>query len=176
MPLASGSPYTVTTTATNSCGAGSQNWTLTVDPNAPTINPIANANAVCGAPFTSVAPSTTPGGVAPISWSLVSSQTGMTIDSATGVISWPNPVAAGSPFTITVQASSADGCGDSSPQSWQLGVVLGDFDADGLVTELDIDSFANNLLSDSPICAGDVNDDGVADGNDISAFNAALGL
>jgi hypothetical protein len=100
----------------------------------------------------------------------------MTIDASTGAVTWANPIATGSPFAISVQADSAGGCGTSSPQIWQLGVVIGDFNADGLVTDADIDGFVNTLLADTSICAGDLNGDGFVDGNDIAAFDAALGL
>ncbi|HUN81649.1 MAG TPA: putative Ig domain-containing protein, partial [Phycisphaerae bacterium] len=126
-PSTTGSPFTITTTATNSCGSGSQNWTLTVNPNPPTIG-ASNAAAICGASFTSAAP-TVSGGVSPLSWSLVSGPSGMTINSATGAVSWPNPVTTGSPFTISIQAASNGHCGSAST-SWQLSVVAGDFTGD----------------------------------------------
>ena len=174
-PLTGGSPYTITTQATNDCGSGSQNWSLTVNPNPPAIDPISNAFAVCGTSYASPAP-TTSGGAAPLSWTLLTGPAGMTIDASTGAVTWPSPVATGSPFVISVQADSANSCGTSSPQNWQLGVVIGDFDADGLVTDADIDGFVNSLLLDTSICAGDLNGDGFVDGNDIAAFDAALGL
>ena len=176
-PVTTGSPYAITTTATNACGNNSQSWTLTVGANAPTINSIANGFAVCGSPYTSPAP-TASGGVSPLTWSLVSGPAGMTIDSSKGAVSWVNPIATGSPFTVTVQASSAGGCGSSPPTSWQLGVVIGDFDGDGLVSVADVPGFVNDLLSDpgSQICAGDLNGDGNVDGLDIQALVTALGL
>jgi hypothetical protein len=174
-PDTSGSPYTITVEATSSfgCGSDTKTWMLTVNPNPPSYS-YPNAFAVCGSPYTSAAP-TVSGGTPPLTWTLVSGPAGMTIDSSTGVVSWPNPDATGSPYTITVQADSASSCGSSS-QSWQLGVVLGDFDADGLVTEADIPGFVADLLATTPICAGDVNNDGLVDGNDIRPFETALGV
>ena len=175
-PFQSTQQITVQASSANGCGVSTPiSWNLTVDPNAPTINPIGDAFAVCGQSYSSPAPSVT-GGATPLTWSLNPGPAGMTIDPSTGVVSWPNPIATGSPFLISVQADSAGGCGTSAPQTWQLGVVVGDFNSDGLVTETDVDGFANNLLLDVPICAGDVNGDGLVDGNDIAAFNLALGL
>ena len=175
MPVMTGTPYTITTIATNSCGNGSQNWSLNVNPNTPAINSIPGAFAVCGAAYTSPAPTAT-GGSAPLSWSLVSGPAGMTINSSTGAVSWPSPTATGSPFTVSVKASSANNCGSSSPMNWQLGVVVGDFDANGLVTDADIAGFVDDLLLDAATCAGDLNGDGFVDGNDIAVFDAALGV
>lgn len=175
VPVMTGSPYTITTKATNDCGTGSQTWQLTVNANPPTINPIQNTYATCGASYTSAVPTTT-GGAAPFTWALDSGPSGMTIDGATGAVSWPNPVATGSPFTVTIHADSANGCGSSSQVSWSIGVVIGDFTNDGLIKSDDIDPFASNLLLDSPVCAGDLNGDGLVDGNDIAPFIAALGL
>jgi hypothetical protein len=176
-PLANGSPYTITVKADSAggCGSDSKSWNLTVNPSAPSIDAIADAFATCGAAYTSPPP-TVSNGAAPLTWTLLSGPAGMTIDSATGVVNWPNPVADGSPFAVSVQVDSAGSCGTSSPQNWQIGVVIGDFDQDGLVTEGDIDGFANNLLLDSPVCGGDLNGDGAVDGNDIQAMLQALGV
>lgn len=175
VPVTGGSPYSITSNATNGCGSNGSTWTLTVNPNPPTINAISDTFATCGAAYTSAAPTTT-GGSAPLAWTLDSGPSGMTIDGATGAVSWPNPIATGSPFTVTIHADSANGCGSSAQASWSIGVVIGDFNNDGLVKEDDIPAFADNLLLDSPVCAGDLNGDGLVDGNDIAAFDAALGL
>jgi hypothetical protein len=174
-PLTTGSPFTITTKATNSCGESSQPWELRVNANPPVVKPIADDFAVCGAAYTSAAPSAT-GGAAPLAWNLVSGPAGMSIDGGTGAVTWPSPVAAGSPFTVTVEAASAFDCGTSGTQSWQVSVVIGDFDADGLVTESDLPGFVDDLLAEVPICAGDINGDTLVDGNDITAMLAALGL
>lgn len=170
------SPYSITVQAdsANGCGADSKSWMLTVNGSTPSINSIADAYAICGALY-SLTPTTT-GGAAPLTWTLLAGPAGMTIDASTGQVTWPSPTPTGSPFTVTVQAASVNNCGTSSPRSWQLGVVIGDFDADGLVTVNDIPGFADNLLLDVPVCAGDLNGDGFVDGNDISAFDAALGV
>lgn len=174
VPLTSGSPYSITINATNNCGSGGQTLNLTVNPNPPTVNPMSNAFATCGLAYISPTP-TTSGGSAPLAWTLDTGPAGMTIN-GNGSVSWPSPVATGSPFTVTIHADSANGCGSSSQVSWSIGVVIGDFTNDGLVTEADIPAFADNLLQDSPVCAGDINNDGLVDGNDIAAFDAALGL
>ena len=97
------------------------------------------------------------------------------INSSTGIVNWPSPTAIGSPFTVTLQASSAGGCGISAPQSWQLGVVIGDFDGDGLVTINDITGLVNDLISASPTCAGDLNGDGKVDVADLALFDYYAG-
>jgi len=172
-PDLSGSPYTLTTMATDGCGNASRTWTLTVNPNSPSINPSPDAFAVCGVAYTGPTP-TAIGGISPLTWNLVTGPGGMTIDPSTGVVSWPNPFVTAQ--TVVLQASSAGGCGLSRRSSWHITVVAGDFDADGVVGETDIPAFVDNLLQDSPTCAGDLNGDSLVDGNDIASFDAALGL
>src|SRR5689334_21125847 len=42
------------------------------------------------------------GGAYPFTYSLTTAPSGMTIDAATGIISWPNPTTSGSPHSVTV--------------------------------------------------------------------------
>lgn len=174
-PVITGSPYTVTVVATNSCGNDSQSYQLTVDPNPPTVTPIADTAAVCGSLWTSSAPSAS-GGVLPYTWSLVGvPPAGMTIDSSTGIVSWPNPLVSGAPYGVMVQASSASGCG-GGVAFFQLTVRVGDFNGDGLVSTLDVPSFVDHLLglSSSANCAADMNGDGFVNGDDAQLFVGAL--
>src|SRR5262249_22072452 len=149
-----------------------RNWTLTVNANPPTINPIANASTVCGTPYTSPAP-TTSGGTGTITWTLLSGPAGMTINPSTGAVTWSNPLASSSAYVIRVQAGTA--CGNAS-RSWQLTVARGDFNGDGVRTASDIPTFVNDLLgiSSTALCAADVNGDGIVDALDIQAFIAGL--
>jgi hypothetical protein len=57
-------------------------------------------------------------GAPPITWSLVSGPNDMTIDPATGVVSWPNPTTQGSPFTVTIRAT--DGSSNTDDETWRL--------------------------------------------------------
>jgi len=71
---------------------------------APVIDPIAAQNAICGSPFTSSTPATS--GTGPFTWTITAgAQPGMTVN-ASGVVSWPNPVASASAYVITLQAAS----------------------------------------------------------------------
>jgi len=73
--------------------------------NAPVIDAIAGQNATCGSPFTSGTP--TAAGTAPFTWTIsAGGQPGMTINNATGVVSWASPVPSGSPYNVTLQAAS----------------------------------------------------------------------
>lgn len=57
-------------------------------------------------------------GTSPVVWSLVSGPTGMTIDTSTGVVSWPDPTPTGV-YTLTIRASNSQGSDD---ESWDLTV------------------------------------------------------
>lgn len=104
----------------NRYGTWIQSFTLASACTPPTVNAISNQNATCGVAFTSSTPSTS-AGTPPIAWSLSGSPpAGMTINSSTGVVSWPSPTTAGSPFTIQTTATNA--CG-SDTKSWTLTVA-----------------------------------------------------
>ncbi len=174
-PLTTGSPYTVTVVATNSCGSDSESYQLTVDPNPPTVTPIPDTATVCGSLWTSATPSAS-GGVPPYTWSLVGlPPVGMTINPVNGVVSWPSPLASGSAYAVMVQASSASGCGGGTA-FYNLTVRVGDFNGDGLVNASDVPAFIDHLLglSASANCAADMNGDGLINGDDAQLFVAAM--
>jgi hypothetical protein len=160
-------------TGTNTWSTWIASFTLAGCCPAPSISPISNAASRCGTPFTSSIPSAT--GAAPMTWSLPGGPAGSTINPATGVVSWSNPVSGPSPYTLTVQATNA--CGSAS-QSWQLTVKPGDFNGDGLVTFADVAGFLSALLLDPALqsCAGDLNLDGLVNGTDVAGFVQALGI
>jgi len=58
-------------------------------------------------------------GTQPVTWSLINSSSGMTINPETGFVSWPNPTALGSPHEIEILATNAAGYDD---ETWQLNV------------------------------------------------------
>lgn len=170
-PDPSGSPYSVTVQADNACGSDTDSFMLTVSGGAPVIADVPDHAALCGSAYTSPTPSA-PGGT--VTWSLVGAPpAGMTINSTTGVVTWPNAVASATPYTITIQATGA--CG-SDTESWLLTVRPGDFTGDGLVTTADLPEFVAHLLGQSTTrpCAADVNMDGQPDGLDIQAFLNSL--
>ncbi|RIK66566.1 MAG: hypothetical protein DCC65_09445 [Planctomycetota bacterium] len=136
----------------------------------PTIDPIADDASICSIAYVSSPPVAS--GTSPLTWSLGGTPPpGMTIDSGSGVISWPNPVASATPYSITVEADSNCGSGSDSVV-FQLTVKPGDFTGDGLVTDIDVPMFVDHLLevvATTP-CAADVNLDGFNDALDVQAF------
>ncbi len=92
---------------------------LTVSaPTPPVVTAIADDSVVEGVPYTGPTPSLS-SGTQPVTWSLAAGPAGMSIQSGTGVVSWANPVAAGSPHTITIRATNSAGSDD---ESWMLTV------------------------------------------------------
>jgi hypothetical protein len=118
---AAGSPHLITIRATNGAGSAEESWRLAVESQAapPLLDPIPDAQAPAGVPFTRPAPNLSRG-TPPIAWSLSAGPAGMTIDPATGTLSWPSPTAAGSPHAVTVQAANSAG---TDRQSFRLTVV-----------------------------------------------------
>jgi hypothetical protein len=167
-PLASGSPYTIQVSVSCPCGTDTKSFQLTVDPSPPVLSPIGDVILVCGAPYTSPAPSAT-GSSLPYGWSLSGEPAGMTIDPDSGVISWPSPAAAVTPYNVTVQVDGAGGCGSDST-SFSVTVIVGDYTADGLVDLDDVPGFVDNLLGVTDYCAGDLNGDGLVNGEDVQFF------
>ncbi len=136
----------------------------------PGIDPLADDSTVCSVAYTSATP--TASGTPPLTWSLGGSPpAGMTIDPDTGVVSWPSPVAALSPYNIVVEAASDCG-GGSDSASFDLTVAPGDFDGDGLITLADMTPFVEHLLELSGVtpCAADVDLSGQANGIDVQPF------
>ncbi len=111
-----GSPFTVTVRASNDEGQDQTSWLVRVM-TAPVIAPVANKVAVVGQPYTD--PLQLSQGGLPVTWSLVSAPAGMTIDATSGTVTWSNPVAAGSPFTVIARATNDVGWSDAS---WQVSV------------------------------------------------------
>ena len=86
---------------------------------APVVGSISNDSAQEGSPHTGLIPTLT-AGTQPITYSLITYPNGMTIDPETGVVSWTNPTASGSPHMITIRATNTAGYDD---ESWQLTVT-----------------------------------------------------
>ena len=120
-PTATSTPVTVTIRASNAQGQDDESWRLTVTapPTAPEIRPFTNQTIRAGAPYVGPEPALLRG-TRPVTWMLVSGPAGMTIDSTTGVVSWPSPTHVGSPFTVTLKVENAAG---SDQKSWSLSVL-----------------------------------------------------
>jgi WD40 repeat protein len=87
-----------------------------IDPQAPVIAEIPDGSVSVGDPYTGPTPAMVQG-VQPISWSLVTGPTGMTIDAGTGVVSWATAVEGVT--TVTIRATNTQGSDD---ESWLLNV------------------------------------------------------
>ncbi len=85
----------------------------------PTIANISNASIQEPNAYTGPTPSLTQGTL-PISWSLVASPSGMTINASSGVVTWSPSTATASPYTITIRATN---CAGANTKSWSLTVV-----------------------------------------------------
>lgn len=116
----SGSPHMITIRAANSSGFDDESWTLTVNQLTPLIFPIANESHPCGGSYDGPTPQLVNSEcMNPISWSLMTGPSGMTINSSTGVVSWLTPVIAGSPHVVTIRATNSTGFDD---ETWLLTV------------------------------------------------------
>lgn len=132
----------------------------------PDISPIANDSVACGAAYNSSAP--TVSGTPPFTWNLVAGPGGMSVN-PDGSVSWASPAASWTPYTVTVRAESTCGLG-ADQESWQLTVLPGDFDGDGVLGAGDISDFVDALVNPMGECPADVNLDTQVDGFDIQEF------
>ncbi len=90
---------------------------------APTIDAIPNESHPCGGPYTGPAPLlTNPACMTPVTWSLTTGPAGMTINPATGVVSWPTPTSVGSPHLVVIRATNDSGF-DEEPWSVVVGAI-----------------------------------------------------
>ena len=84
----------------------------------PLISPIPNDISVCGSAYSGPTPTlTSPATMLPVTWSLVTGPSGMTIDSATGIVSWPTTTLGA--HLIRIRATNSAGF-DNEP--WTLTV------------------------------------------------------
>ncbi|MCG8407015.1 MAG: putative Ig domain-containing protein [Phycisphaerales bacterium] len=97
--------------------------TLTVLQHAPEIDAISQEIVPCGQPYAGPTPTVSrPLNMAPLTWSLDSPPSGMTIDPGSGVISWPNPIQSPFLYQIIIRATNDAG---SVTQNFFLGVTSG---------------------------------------------------
>ncbi len=106
--------HTVTIRAAGTTGSDDETWVLTVQA-LPVIADVPDHSAVADSPY-SRSPTLTQGST-PVTWSLVSGPSGVTVNASTGAVAWPSPVVGAS--TITIRATNAIG---SDYESWTLTV------------------------------------------------------
>jgi hypothetical protein len=94
-------------------------FTVNIPGTGPTIDPIPDATtpSPAGTPYTGPLPTVT--GTPPFIWSLITGPFGMTIDPATGVVSWPNPTPPSSSHLVTIRVTNAQGYDE---ESWYVSV------------------------------------------------------
>ncbi|MGC8862174.1 MAG: putative Ig domain-containing protein [Armatimonadota bacterium] len=86
----------------------------------PVIADIPDAAVSEGTPYQGPTP-VLESGTLPVTWTLVTGPQGMTINPATGVVSWPNPQGSSVPYTITIRAANEAGF---DTETWQLTVPI----------------------------------------------------
>jgi len=116
-PIYSPTPYSITLRADNNCGSGEVTWLLTVVI-PPVIENIPDATIASGTVYTGPTPVLVQDTF--VTWSLIDKPTGMTINSSTGVVNWPNPTKTGSPHAVTIRATNQAGTDD---EIWLLTVL-----------------------------------------------------
>lgn len=151
-PIPSPFLYAIVVRATNGAGSATDTLFLGVNRALPQIEPIADEQLACGENYVGPLPVLTDADcMAPIlTWALDSGPAGMTIDFATGRVSWASAVPSASAYQVTVRAVNSEGSGS---QSWLLSVatINGDLDFDGSVGLSDL----SIVLSSFGSCSAD---------------------
>jgi hypothetical protein len=108
----SGSPYSVTISATNAGGTGSATLVITIKPAKPVITSLLTATGTVGVAFSYQITATNN----PTSFNATGLPSGLTVNTATGLISG-TPAAgtdAGSPYSVTISATNSGGTGSAT--------------------------------------------------------------
>jgi hypothetical protein len=108
----SGSPYSVTISATNAGGTGSATLVITIKPAKPVITSASTASGNVGVAFSYQITATGN----PTSFNATGLPSGLTVNTATGLISG-TPAAgtdAGSPYSVTISATNSGGTGSAT--------------------------------------------------------------
>ncbi len=136
-PIPSTFLYVVTVRATNGAGSTAQTLFVGVEPGMPALTTIADHATGCGGSYISPTPNLVdPTCMEPIiNWSLDAGPSGMTINNATGVVSWLDPIPSDTPYSVTIRATNAVGNGTTT---WRLTVLLGDADGSGILDLADL--------------------------------------
>ena len=141
------------------------------------VSPLGQHFATAGVPWQGAVPAVTrPLNAAPLVWSIAGSPpAGVTINDATGQLSWPSPVASQFQYMLFVRASNAAG---SDTEILYLGVdavdCVGDLNDDHMVNGQDLSLVLGFWGSSSPF--GDATGDGTVNGLDLAAVIAAWGV
>lgn len=158
-PVPSPFLYTIHLRATNSTGTSTQVVFVGVSVSVPQVFPIPDESVRCEKIYAGPTPALTdPDCMNPVTaWSLDAGPAGMTIDGATGVVTWNDPDSSPMPYTITIRAANASGSGTTT---WHLLYTRdGDLNRDGTVNLLDFATFAScfggSEAAPSPDCAAD---------------------
>jgi hypothetical protein len=161
--------YMVTVTANDGYHQGSDSFAWSV---APEISPtsLADQSTVVGTPVNIAVQATSNRGL-PLTYSASGLPAGLAIDPVSGVISGTIAADAGtgSPYTSTITAT--DGVDTSSSAfTWTVTrpVIVGDVNNDGIVNGQDIALVASNWLNTGTGVPGDANVDGIVNGQDIA--------
>lgn len=151
----------------------------------PVVNNISDATIPAAVPYTGPTPTlTNPACMNPVTWSLITGPAGMTINAATGVVSWPSPTSVGSPHTVTIRATNTAGFDN---EAWALtvtggGCPLPGCDSGGL--DADLDNDCEITLGDLAILlsafgsagpVGDIDGNGVVELADLATLLSRYG-
>jgi len=94
---------------------------LTIPQAPPLVQPFSQKVIQCDEPFVGPTPQVPfPVNMAPITWTILNPQPGMSINPATGVVSWPQPVTAPFVYELDIKATNTAG---SFTQTLELGVL-----------------------------------------------------
>ncbi|MDX2130741.1 MAG: M12 family metallo-peptidase [Planctomycetota bacterium] len=169
--------FPITIRVTTAVGTDTESWTLTVNRIAPVIVAIPNGTHNLPNPYVGPTPSLTNAGcMNPVSYSLVTFPAGMTINNATGVVTWAAPVLG--VHNITIRATNSAGFDD---ETWRIEVLPGvpcdpDVNCDGNVDQDDIACLEQAVAGElGCICTDpDFNQDGNVDQDDIDALSQVV--
>ncbi len=154
---------------------------VTIAQLAPEFGSLGQDTIEAGTPYTGPTPVLAkPLNMSPATWSLQNAPAGMTIDPATGVISWPDPVE--SPFLYVVTVRATNGAGTYADEFF-LGVTVappacpGDINRDGATDIFDFGVFATYFGTGSGVGfeEGDLDGDGDVDVFDFAILGGGFG-
>ncbi|MBI4717983.1 MAG: matrixin family metalloprotease [Planctomycetes bacterium] len=178
-PVHSPFPYLLQVRATNGAGTSTQVLYLGVLQSAPQIVPLAMQDVSCQPAFSGPVPLLTqPQCMNPIIlWSIDSGPPGLAVNPTTGVLSWPEPVPADGPYTVTIRASNGSGSGTTS---LALRVTPGDFDGDAGVRLSDLPALLDcltgpHVAQNADCTCGNLDGDADVDLTDVSDWLARFG-
>jgi len=98
----------------------------------PRIGAIPDDSVEEGTPYTGPTPSVS-GSISPVTFSLQTGPSGMTINGTTGVVSWTSPTVTGSPHTVTIRVTNSTASDD---ETWLLTVTSAEITPPHLATQL----------------------------------------